>query len=131
MASSRFSNTHESLKLARLFMVLSSLSPLFILLAIRGNNVIPDSWFVVACVLMALLPTAFLCWRICRAKRGNDVRELAAGASEDHRSHVLVYLFAILLPFYRGDLESSRDLVAMVVALVFIVFLFGALIFTT
>lgn len=61
------------------------------------------------------------------ARGGNDVRSLTAGTSEDHRSHVLAYLFAILLPFYRQELESTRDLAAMGVALVFIVFLFWRL----
>ena len=37
---------HEGLKAARVLMVLSSISPLFILWAIRGNNLIPDRWFI-------------------------------------------------------------------------------------
>ena len=46
------------------------------------------------------------------------------GRTEDHRSHVLVYLFAILLPFYRQNVDSWREFSALVAALVFIVFLF-------
>lgn len=114
----------EGLKLARLFMVLSSLSPLFILWAIRGNCLIPDAYFIGTCALLALLPSALLWWRICVARSDNDKRELTAGTTEDHRSHVLVYLFAILLPFYREEIASYRDLAAMIVALLFIMFLF-------
>ena len=114
----------EGLKAARFLMVLGSLSPLFILWAIRGNSLIPDFYFVVACVLMAGAPTVFLWLRIRTAQKDNDIRELTAGTSEDHRSHVLIYLFAILLPFYREELASYRDLAAMIVALGFIVFLF-------
>lgn len=127
MASINSSNAYEALKLARLFMVLSGLSPLFVLLAIRGNDLVPDRWFTAGCVLIALLPTAFLCLRINRARSRKDVRALTAGATEDHRSHVLVYLFAILLPFYRQELDSVRDFAAMLVALAFIVFLFWRL----
>ena len=108
-------------------MVLSSLSPLFILWAIRGNRVIPDAYFIGACILLALLPSSFLWLRIRRSRRDNDKRELTAGGSEDHRSHVLVYLFATLLPFYREEITNYRDLAAMIVALLFIMFLFWRL----
>jgi hypothetical protein len=39
--------TNESLKTARFLLVLSSISPLFIFWAIRGNNLIPDRYFVI------------------------------------------------------------------------------------
>ncbi|MDQ7088938.1 MAG: hypothetical protein Q9Q13_14260 [Acidobacteriota bacterium] len=34
--------------------------------------------------------------------------------AEDHRDHILVYLFAMLLPFYSEDLATWRDLGATV-----------------
>lgn len=114
----------EGLKLARLFMVLSSLSPLFILLAIRGNCLIPDNYFIATCALMVIIPNGFLMLRLCIARRNSDKRRLAIGDSDDNRGHVLTYLFATLLPFYREELATFRDLAAMVVALSFIVFLF-------
>lgn len=117
----------EGLELARLLMVLSSLSPLFILWAVRGNDLIPDRYFIGACAFMVVVPTTFLLWRIHTAQRENDKRELTIGASEDQRSHVLVYLFATLLPFYREELATCRDLMAMILALAFIVFLFWRL----
>ena len=46
---------------------------------------------------------------------------------EDNRHQVLVYLFATLLPFYREEIGSFRDLAAMAIALAFIVFLFWRL----
>ena len=114
----------EGLKLARFTMVLSSMSPLFILWGIRGTNLIPDLYFVTGCLAMAVLPTAFLLFRELLAKRHSDVRLLVIGRTEDRRGHVLVYLFAILLPFYRQNVDSWRDFSALVTALVFIVFLF-------
>ncbi len=115
---------YDALKFARLLMVLSSLAPLFLLWAIRGNGALPDIWFVPGCVLLALLPNCFLLWRILSAQQNDDTRQLVVGASEDHRNHVLTYLFTILLPFYRQELDSARDLVAMIVALIIIVYLF-------
>lgn len=119
------SSTHrEGLKAARLLMVLSSISPLFILWAIRGNGLIPDRYFVSFCVLLVLAPNIFLWLRIRTAKKQTDRRELIVGAADDHRDHILVYLFAMLLPFYSEDLGTLRDLGATVAALAFIVFLF-------
>jgi len=114
----------EGLKAARLLMVLSSISPLFILWAIRGNSLLPDPWFVGCCALMVVVPNAFLWLRIATAKKENDKRELIVGTSDDHRDHILVYLFAMLLPFYSEDLGNWRDLGATVAALAFVVFLF-------
>jgi hypothetical protein len=105
-------------------MVLSSISPLFILWAIRGNSLIPDAWFVGACALMVIVPNAFLWLRIAVARKQGDKREITVGTADDHRDHILVYLFAILLPFYSEDLGNWRDLGATIAALGFIVFLF-------
>ena len=108
-------------------MLLSGISPLFILWAIRGNNLIPDIYFTCFCSLMALLPNAFLWLRIGTAKRNNDRREVTVGTADDHRDHILVYLFVMLLPFYSEDLGTLRDLAATFAALLFIVFLFWRL----
>lgn len=53
-----------------------------------------------------------------------ELRELVVGRAEDHRDHLLVYLFAILLPFYAVDLRTWRDVGAFGTALAFIIFLF-------
>ena len=119
------SSTHsEGLKAARLLMVLSSISPLFILWAIRGNSLVPDRWFIGFCALMVVVPNVFLWLRIRIARKQADKRELTVGTADDHRDHILVYLFAMLLPFYSEDLGTWRDLGATVAALAFIVFLF-------
>lgn len=117
----------EGLRLARLLMVLSSLCPLFVLMAIRGNSLFPQLYFVMVCLALAFVPSVFLWLRVRTVQIQNDVRKLVVGQSEDHRSHVLVYLFATLLPFYREELGSIRDLLAMCVALGVIIFLFWRL----
>jgi len=123
--TARPANAHrEGLKAARLLMVHSSISPLFILWAIRGNSLIPDRWFIGSCALMVFVPNAFLWLRIRTAKMQADKRELKVGTADDHRDHILVYLFAMLLPFYSEDLGTWRDLGATAAALAFIVFLF-------
>ena len=100
------------------------MSPLFILWAIRGNRLIPDGYFISFCALMVVAPNAFLWVRMKTAKKLKETRDIAIGSAEDHRDHLLVYLFAILLPFYTEDIGTWRNLSAVLVALGFIIFLF-------
>lgn len=108
----------------RVFMVLSSMAPLFVLWAIRGTPFIPDAYFLPACVAMAVVPTAFLALRIVVARREKDVVPLVAGEAQDSSTHVLVYLLAMLLPIYPLDFESLRDIFAVGSALVLIAWVF-------
>ena len=123
-SSSRTPNTREGLAGARIWMVLSSLSPLFALWAIRGTSLVPDHYFVPACAAFVLIPYGVLRYRIHVTYRENDSIPRVVGHAEDSQNHILVYLFAILLPFYREDIETYRDMMAMAIALMFIVFLF-------
>lgn len=118
------SKPKEGLQVARLFMVLSSFSPLFILWAIRGNDLISDQVFVLFCMAMVVIPTLFLYLNILSAKKCKLFVPLCVGKAEDHRDHLLVYLFAMLLPFYGENIDTWRDMSAVLVALGFIVFLF-------
>ena len=114
----------ESLGLIRLWMVLAGFMPLFILLAIRGAEVVPDVYLWATCAVLVLLPMVMLAWRVGFALHDESPRPLAVGQVEDSRSHILTYLFATCLPFYRQDLGDIRDLVAIGLAVLFIVFLF-------
>ena len=114
----------EGFRVFRLAMVLSSLSPLFVLWTIRGSAIIPDTWLVIVCLSLVALPTWFLHWRVKTARAKRDERQVTVGAHEDSQKHLLVYLFATLLPFYRTTPADYRDTVAMALALGFIVFLF-------
>jgi len=105
-------------------MVLSSVSPLFVFWAIRGTRIVPDAYFLTFCAVMVIVPNAFLWIRIATAKRHREMRELVVDVAEDHREHLLVYLFAMLLPFYADTLADWRALAAALSALSFIVFLF-------
>lgn len=113
----------EGLKSARLLMVLSSISPLFILWAIRGSSLFCDRYFLSVCAFLVIVPNLFLWLRITTAKKLRETTEIVVGTADDHRDHLLVYLFAMLLPFYVVDLGKPRDFAAHVAALLFIIFL--------
>ena len=108
----------------RVILVLSSISPLFILWAVKGVALLPDVYFVSACSFFAVIPSIVLLVRERVATKQKDVHPLQVGSVEDHRGHVLVYLFAMLLPFYRQVVDGWREFSALIVAVVFIVFLF-------
>ena len=114
----------EGLGFLRLCMVLAGFAPLFCLMAIRGIEVVPDRWLWTACGLLMAVPMLLLLLRLLVVWRYEPPRRLVVGQVEESRSHILTYLFATFLPFYRQDLGNVRDLIAIVVAALFIIFLF-------
>ena len=114
----------EGLTAARLMMVVASMWPVFVFSAVRGNDLITDHWFIAFCSAMVVIPNAFLLLRIHIARKRRDTRSFSVGASEEHRSERLLYLFAMLLPLHVGDIETWRELWASAAALTFIAFLF-------
>lgn len=120
MARSR----REGLPLARMSMVVASLSPLFLLWAVRGIPQICDWVLIPTCVALIVLPNLVLVGRLFLARKAQDTQTKTVGVAEDHRDHLLVYLFAMLLPLWDASLGDARNLAAALVALLFIVFLF-------
>jgi hypothetical protein len=116
--------TENSLGFARFLMVLGGFAPLFILWAFRGTQAIPDMYFIPACALLVILPNFILWLRIKIAKKRNDTVSLKVAEVKDQKDHILVYLFAMLIPLYDANIESIRDFSAVTMALLFILFLF-------
>lgn len=117
----------EGFKIARFLMVLASFSPLFVIWGIQGSSVVPNAVWIPACLALTIFPNLVLVTRLLIVKRHQDMRSLAVGRADDHRDHLLVYLFAMLLPFYNADPSNGRGLAAVLFALGFIVFLFWLL----
>ncbi len=113
----------RGLPLARLLMVIGSLAPIFLLWALRGAF-LPDEWWVPLCLMLAVLPNLVLVWRWRISHRRNDHRIIIVGIARDGSEHLLVYLFAMLLPLYAVNPTSGRELASVAVAFAFIVFLF-------
>lgn len=114
----------EGLAALRLVLVLGSLAPLFLLWAIRGNDLIPDFWLISTSLGLAIIPNVVLVARRNVAKRASSTRELVVGKADDHRDTLILYIFTILLPLYGIEPEGLRDLAAMVSVLLIIVFIF-------
>ncbi len=114
----------EGLKIFRFLMVLASFSPLFMIWVVQGSTLVPNAIWIPACLVLIIFPNLALIARLLVVKRHRDMRSVAIGHADDHRDHLLVYLFAMLLPLYNANLDSRRSLAAVVFALGFIVFLF-------
>lgn len=121
---SRSQGNQEGLNTLRFILALSSFSPLFVLWAAKGVAFLPDLYFESACLFFAIVPSLFLVCRVKTAKKERDIHPLTVGEAENQSGHVLVYLFAMLLPFYSQSVECWRDIIALSLALAFVVFLF-------
>lgn len=117
-------NIQEGLGGVRFLLVWSSLSPVFLLWAIRGVATTPDEIWVPVCIALFLLPTIFLWLAFQRAKRNQNDKTITVCSAKDQREHLLTYLFAMLIPLFDVNLGGYRDLAATFVALTFVLFLF-------
>jgi len=112
------------LLLIRTMMVLGGMSPLFLLWAIRGTSIISDGAFLAICGCLIVIPNLLLGIKISSLSRRPRGVPLIIGTTEDRRQDILVYLFAMLLPFYSVDLDSWRNMIATTVAIIFIFYIF-------
>lgn len=114
----------ETFKIVRLFMVLGSLTPFFLLLGIKGSKMIPSSLLWSICIGMMVLPNFILWIRILVAKKRKDKKTWTIERYTDNRDHLLVYLFTVLIPLYQSDLDSLNSLLSLLVVFLLIIFLF-------
>ena len=114
----------DGLSFVRFILVWSSLSPVFILWAIRGTKAIDQRIFTLACLILFLAPTLVLWFFWNRAKVKNAVRTVTVIKAEDPKDHILTYLFAMLIPLFQSNLDDVRQLTVAVVAFGMIMFMF-------
>jgi len=117
-------NAESGLELARFNLVWSSLSPVFLLWAIRGVDAIRDEYWIPICLGLFLLPNILL-WLIFRnSEAKKNEKSITVVSSSDQREHLLTYLFAMLIPLFDANTDGFRDLIAVTLALSFVMFLF-------
>lgn len=114
----------ESLGFTRLMMVIASLSPFFLLSAIKGSKIIGDELLIGICISLITIPNLVLYLRIRSARKALDKKSFTVTKFSDNREHLLVYLFAVLVPLYQANLDTWREIGLILVVLSFVVFLF-------
>lgn len=118
------SAANEGLGFVRFVLVWSSLSPVFLLWAIRGVGVIQDRIWIPVCAVLFLLPTIILCLIFRRARASQNEKTIVISSARDQREHLLTYLFAMLIPLFDANLSGVRDIFAISIAFLFVMFLF-------
>jgi hypothetical protein len=113
--------------LMRLALVLSSMSPLLLLWAIRGTTLISQWVFVCICLSLFFLFNSVFFWIYYGSLDESNIRPIEVEQAQDVRQDIIAYLFAMMLPFYTADLDSGRNVAATAVAFAFVVFLFWGL----
>src|SRR6266498_3881418 len=115
----------ERLFTVRVMMTIASLTPLFVLAAIRGfGTVVSDRTMWIGVVALIAVPNAIVTLRLWRARTQKDQAHLEVESATDNREHLLVYLFAVLMPLYQSTFSSPREVIANVVVFVFVIYLF-------
>ena len=108
----------------RLILVWSSLSPVFLLWAIRGIDKIDDQYWIPACLMMFAIPTIILVFIKHHQTRIDNSQTIKIIRVREEREHLLTYLFAMLIPLFDANLEGWRDLMAVAAAFIFVLLLF-------
>ncbi len=111
--------------LVKFILVLACMSPLFILMAIRGIGIIPFEFYFPSFLALAIVPNLLLVCRIVIAKRNNDCKNIQITSITDNREQLITYIFAMLLPLFQSAASTENDLYAALCALLFVVYIFG------
>lgn len=115
-------------KFMRLLMVIGSFSPLFILIMVRGSEVINNYLLILICLIIIIVPNIVLLKRIhIIRKNSQNIHDIKPINVTDQGEAIIVYLFAMLIPLFEADLNSTRSLIAIIVAIIFLIFIFWKL----
>lgn len=119
----------EGLPFVKLMMLLSSMSPLFLLIGIRGIQIKEGekllispiaTWIIVAGLI--LVPFLVIKLRIWSSRKSNDVFIINASNSTMNKEYLFTYLFTVLLPLYSVSITSKNELYAVGCAVFFVLF---------
>lgn len=114
----------DGLSFVRFILVWSSLSPVFLLWAVRGTKAIDETRFTVVCLVLFFAPTLLLWGFWSRSRAKNAVRTVNVIKAEDPKDHILTYLFAMLIPLFQSNIDDKRQLAVAILATCMIMFLF-------
>ncbi len=119
----------EGLPFVKLMMLLSSMAPLFLLVAIRGIQIKDGSellitakhtWIAVGCLIV--IPYVVIKLRIQSSKKSNDVFTVDVKEASLNKEYLFTYLFTVLLPLYSVSISSLNEFYAVICAIAFVLF---------
>jgi hypothetical protein len=114
----------EGLPFVKMMMLISSLSPLFIIIAIKGIEIIPDCYLWSFTAFIVLIPVLIIWWRIKIAIKNNDKKTLYVKGASQNKEYLFAYLLTVFLSFFGLPDSNIRDLWAVIFAIVIVLFIF-------
>ncbi len=108
----------------KFMMLISSMSPLFLLVAIRGmDKVFSEKVLWIITVFLIIVPYLVIRFRILRSKKSNDTFILDVTAAKNNKEYLFTFLFTVLLPLYSVSIEEPRDCYAVLAAILLVIFI--------
>lgn len=108
----------------KLIFVIACMSPLFILMAIKGVGIVPWEIYFPVFLGLSVLPNAILILRIMVAAKQNDRKQIQVDQYTDNREHLLTYIFAMLIPIFQTSAATEADLYALLCTFIFVMYIF-------
>lgn len=114
----------EGVPFVKFMMLVGSMAPLFLLIGLRGIDakIISDKslWIIIA--INVVLPFLFLYARIQSAVKSKNVINVDISNNSNNKDYLFTYLFTVLLPMYSFTITNCRDALALVFALIVVLF---------
>ncbi|MGN6214863.1 hypothetical protein [Parafilimonas sp.] len=120
---------NEGLPFIKFMMLLSSMTPLFLLVGIRGiqikdgDNLLispKHTWTTIACLIV--IPYLVIKFRIYFSKKASDIYPLNVQEATLNKEYLFTYLFTVLLPLYSVSISSLNEFYAVICAIAFVIF---------
>ncbi len=119
----------KGLKFLRFLLLLSSISPVFILLAIKGSNFSDENmnkYFIVAlfCLICVSIIPMVVCYIKLKNEKEKTILKSIQNKIELCSGEYSAYIISIALPLCQNDLTNVHQLCFLIAMFIFIVFLF-------
>lgn len=114
----------DGLTFVRLALVVSALSPVFLLWAIRGVTAVDDKIWIPICLGFFLMSNAIVAAIWARALYAKNEKTLTVSNSSEQRDYLITYLLAVTIPIYQNDISSVRGIIAAGLIFLFVVYVF-------
>ena len=113
----------EGLPFVKFMMLLSGMSPLFLLIGIRGlDDFVEDKHLWITVFLLIVIPFLVIKIRIHYALKSNDLFEINISEKKNNKEYLFTYLFTVLIPLYSVSINNCREFGSMIFAICFVIF---------
>lgn len=114
----------DGLTLVRLALVVSALSPVFLLWAIRGVSVVSDHIWIPVCLGLFAAPNLIVWFIWERAISLKNEKTITVSKSSEQKDYLITYLLAVTIPIYQNDISSFRGVIAASLIFLFVTYIF-------